>query len=142
MLEWTRRYGDVPVMADWDPARARRLGQDWRIARYHSGDWPSARSGAVLFGSMANAISQAGLTPRAQGVHHDSRTVERRSNRLAVARAAAAEQRPGPDELTRRVRAVADVRRHQDPVSLHAALVDLAGAALAWAEAVDSEQRS
>jgi len=27
MLEWTRRYGDVPTMADWDPARAQRLGR-------------------------------------------------------------------------------------------------------------------
>jgi len=32
-VEWVRRYGDIPTMADWDPARARRLGQDWRIAR-------------------------------------------------------------------------------------------------------------
>jgi hypothetical protein len=21
MIEWTRRYGDVPTMADWDPVR-------------------------------------------------------------------------------------------------------------------------
>jgi len=27
MVEWTRRYGDVPTMADWDPVRARRLNQ-------------------------------------------------------------------------------------------------------------------
>jgi hypothetical protein len=35
-VEWVRRYGDVPTMADWDPARARRLGQDWRIAPPHA----------------------------------------------------------------------------------------------------------
>ena len=28
LVEWTRRYGDLPAMADWDPVRARRLGTD------------------------------------------------------------------------------------------------------------------
>jgi hypothetical protein len=41
ILEWTRRYGDVPAMADWDPVRARRWGHAWRIARYHQGTGPA-----------------------------------------------------------------------------------------------------
>ena len=52
ITEWTRRDGDVPAMADWDPVRARRLGQTWRIAHYRDGDWPSARSVAHHPGSL------------------------------------------------------------------------------------------
>jgi hypothetical protein len=82
LVEWTRRYGDVPTLADWDPHRARRLGQEWRIARYRIED---------LAGSL---------------------------------------------------RALASARRAQDPVSLHAALVDIAAAGLAWAGILGSEWRT
>ena len=34
IVEWTRRYGDPPIQTGLDPARARRLGQAWRAARY------------------------------------------------------------------------------------------------------------
>jgi hypothetical protein len=139
LIQWTRRYGDVPTMADWDPARARRLRQDWRIARYYQGDWPSARSVSLHFGSFASAAAAAGLTPRAQGVHHDRRSAERRANGVVAARATAAAETPGVDQLAEQVRAVAHARQSQDPVSVHAALIDLAGAALAWAEALDSD---
>jgi hypothetical protein len=37
IVDWARRYRDVPTMADWDPTRARQLDQDWRIARYSQG---------------------------------------------------------------------------------------------------------
>ena len=69
----TKRYRDLPTMADWDPARARRLGQDSRIARYLQGDWPSARSVARHFGSFANAAAMAGLIPRAAATQYDDR---------------------------------------------------------------------
>jgi hypothetical protein len=137
-LEWTRRYGDVPTMADWDPSRARRLGQEWRTARYHQDDWPSAASVRFHFGSFAKAAEAAGLIPRSPGVHHDARQAERLSNRLAASRA----NRPpasGPAQLAAQVRAVAQARGSQDPVAVHAALVDLAGTALAWAEAFSAE---
>ncbi|HET9074016.1 MAG TPA: hypothetical protein VFN48_05515 [Solirubrobacteraceae bacterium] len=138
LVEWTRRYGDVPTMADWDPARARRLDQEWRIARYHQGDWPSAASVRFHFGSFAKAIAAAGLIPRSPGVHHDARQSERQLNRLAASKAG----RPpatGPEQLAAHVRAVARARGSQDPVAVHAALVDLAGIALAWAEAFSAE---
>ena len=64
LVEWTRRYGDVPTMADWDPHRAGSLGQEWRIARYHEGDWPSALTVANHFGSFTNAVT---CGPRAFG---------------------------------------------------------------------------
>lgn len=139
LIEWTRRYGDVPTMADWDTARARRLGQEWRIARYHQGDWPSARSVSSHFGSFANAATAAGLTPRAQGVHHHDRQLERRANRFVAARAAAAAPPAGVDRLAQPIRDLALARRSEDPVSTHAALIDLAGAALAWAEVLGSD---
>ena len=58
-----RLYGEVPMLADWDPSRARRLGQDWRIARYHRGDWPSVRTVIARFGSVSAAVAAAGAAP-------------------------------------------------------------------------------
>lgn len=133
LLEWTRRYGDVPTMADWDPVRARRLGQDWRIARYHTGDWPSARSVAVHFGSFAKAAVAAGLIPRERSTHSDGRQAEQAANRQVAARASAAASEPGLRDLAERLRTLAQARRNHDPVSIHAALIDVAGSALAWA---------
>jgi hypothetical protein len=139
MIEWTRRYGDLPTMADWDPYRARRLGQDWRIARYHQGDWPSARSVANHFGSFSAAATAAGLVPRTRGRGQVDRGTEQAANRLAVARAAARSRHPGITDLAMSLRVLAAARRRQDPVSVHAALIDLAGAALAWAGIVGAE---
>src|SRR5206468_3426399 len=98
IVEWTRRYGDVPAMVDWDPARARRLEQDWRIARYRQGDWPSVRTVAHHFGSLLAAIEAAGLTPRARASQHADRRAERAANRHAVARLCAAGLTPGGSE--------------------------------------------
>jgi hypothetical protein len=139
MTEWTRRYGDVPTYADWDPARARRLGQNWRIARYYLGDWPSARSVALHFGSFANAAAAAGLVARRPNLHHDDRQQQRAANRQVVARARASTRVPGQEDLADSLRAVARARTANDPVALHAALIDLAGSALAWAELAGSD---
>lgn len=67
IIEWVRRYGDVPAMADWEPSRARRLRQDWPIARYNQGDWPSLRTVVHHFGSLGAAIAAAGLAARSPG---------------------------------------------------------------------------
>lgn len=133
IVEWTRRYGDIPTMADWDPVRARVLGQVWRIPRYHDGDWPSARSVAHHFGSFAAAVSAAGLVPRPRSSTREEREQARRLNRLAVA--GARSERADARGLADAVRAVAASRQAGDPVALHAALMDLAAAALAYAEA-------
>src|SRR6476646_9282510 len=85
IVEWTRRYGDVPTMADWDPVRARRLGQVWRIARYNDGDWPSARTVVNHFGSFRAAVAAIGLVPRERSSSREEADAARRFNRLAVA---------------------------------------------------------
>lgn len=136
--DWTRRYGDIPTMADWDPARARQLRQEWRTARYYDGDWPSARAVATHFGSFANAATAAGLVPRAQGTRADSRDRERWVNRLAVARTVADETSGGPEALTDQIRTLARARSAGDPVLMHMALIDLAAVALAWAGTLTS----
>jgi hypothetical protein len=133
LIEWTRRYGDVPTMADWDPVRARRLGQDWRIARYNTGDWPSARSVALHFGSFAKAAMAAGLIPRERITRSDQRQAQQAANRQAAARASGAAEQPGLADLAASLRTLAQARRKEDPVSIHAALIDVAGSALAWA---------
>jgi hypothetical protein len=133
--EWVRRYGDVPAMADWDPARARRLKQDWRISRYYHGDWPSARTVAHHFGSLSAAITAAGLQPRLPSSQRADRNADRLVNRNALARLAAAERQPGIKDFAGCLRALALARKVSDPVALHAALIDIASAAIAWAEA-------
>jgi hypothetical protein len=134
MIEWTRRYGDVPTMADWEPVRARRLGQDWRIARYNMGDWPSARSVVFHFGSFAKGVTAAGLIPREPRAHQPQRQAHQLANRQVAARAHRAVAEPGLKDLAASLRTLAQARRAQDPVSLHAALLDVAGSALAWAD--------
>ena len=48
---WTEEYGEAPTMADWEPARARRLGQGWRADRFENGQWPSVRVVRLQFGT-------------------------------------------------------------------------------------------
>jgi hypothetical protein len=139
LVEWTRRYGDVPAMADWDPHRARRLGQHWRIARYRDGDWPSARSVAHHFGSFTNAVVEAGLVHRDRSVHYLDRRPERAANRVRIAHAIAEARRPGVDDLAESLRGLAAARRAEDPISIHVALLDLAASALAWAQICGTE---
>jgi hypothetical protein len=126
-------------MADWDPHRARRLGQHWRVARYQQGDWPSARSVARHFGSFTNAVLTAGLLPRDRGKHHDDRRDEKATNRLRTAHLIAKSRQPGIEDFAASLRRLATARRRQDPVSMHAALIDLAASALAWAQICGAE---
>jgi hypothetical protein len=139
LIEWTRRYGDVPAMADWDTHRARRLRQYWRIARYQQGDWPSARSVGHHFGSFTNAVLTAGLLPRERSTHHDDRREEKATNRLRTAQVIARSRQPGLEDFAASLRALAAARRGHDPVSMHAALIDLAASALAWAQICGTE---
>ena len=139
VIQWTRLYGDVPTMADWDPTRAHRLGQDWRIARFHQGDWPSASIVRRRFGSFAAAISASGLVPRQPGMQRVDRAGERAANRLVTAQRGARTRDPGIEDLARTLSALALARRSVDPVSIHSALIDVASAALAWAEIASPE---
>jgi hypothetical protein len=136
--QWVRRYGAVPALADWDPARARRLDQDWRIARYYRDSWPSTRTVIHHFGSMSAAVAAAGLPPRPVGSHGAPQ-----ANAASVAREAAVRQLnksdrldSGPDSaaLVESLRRLATARRERDAIAVHSALIDVAGAALAWAE--------
>ena len=52
------------MLMDWEPARARRLGHEWRAQRFESGQWPTARMVRWQFGRFNEAVLQAGLTPR------------------------------------------------------------------------------
>src|SRR4051794_13840372 len=62
---WTSEYGDPPAMLDWEPARARRVGQEWRAARFERGVWPTARMVRTQFGRFNLAIEEAGMMPHA-----------------------------------------------------------------------------
>lgn len=137
IIEWTRRYGDVPAMADWDPVRARRLGQRWRIERYHQGDWPSARTVAHHFGSFTKAIVAAGLTPRRRATTRAEQQENQQTNRQALALMRSEELEPGVDDFAACLRLLAEARAREDPVQMHTALIDVAASALAWARVAD-----
>jgi len=105
--------------------RARRLGQEWRIARFNAGDWPSARSVARHFGSFAVAAEEVGLLPRPRSSSREQRAATRRRNRLAVATARHDGSGPAVPGLADAIRAVVAGRKVGDPVAVHAALIDV-----------------
>jgi hypothetical protein len=139
LVAWARRYGDIPTLADWDPHRARTLGQEWRIARYHQGDWPSARTVVNHFGSFSNAVAAAGLLPGDRRTPRVAHSAALAAGPVTVARPAATSRQPGIKDLAESLRILAAARRTHDPVSLHAALLDVAAAALACAGIVGAE---
>ncbi len=134
IVAWTKCYGEPPTQADWDPVRARRLGQPWRILRYRDGDWPSLNTVLYHFGSLGEAVSAAGLTPRRAG-DHGSVTAEHRARNLRVVAeiGVAPGLRVGAPILAAHVEAVALARRSADPQQLRIALLDMASAAINWA---------
>jgi hypothetical protein len=62
--EWVARHGDIPTVADLEPSRARRAGQEWRARRFEAGHWPSAAVIKREFGTLSVAIRSAGFRPR------------------------------------------------------------------------------
>jgi hypothetical protein len=63
LQRWTALYGAPPARADWEPARARRMGHEWRVARFRTGEWPSTRMVCRWFGTFNAAIEAAGFEP-------------------------------------------------------------------------------
>jgi hypothetical protein len=129
--EWERRHGEPPGMADWDPARARGLRQDWRTVRFYEGDWPSIVTVKHHFGTLNRAIAAAGLRPRVRG----ERTV---SGRLRSAATDGPRPARHQQVLASRVRSVADAANSDDTTLLAEALKDLAVTALGWADEVQA----
>jgi hypothetical protein len=65
---WTDVHGTPPARADWEPSRARRMGHDWRVARFLAGEWPTTRMVCRCFGTFNAAVVAAGFRPnRAPG---------------------------------------------------------------------------
>ncbi|MGO9899517.1 MAG: hypothetical protein ACLP0J_07450 [Solirubrobacteraceae bacterium] len=134
IVAWTKCYGEPPTQADWDPVRARRLGQPWRILRYRAGDWPSLNTVLYHFGSLGEAVSAAGLQPRRAGDHGNGTVEDRARNLRVVAEIGAAPgSRGGAPALAAHIEAVARARRSTDPQQLRIALLDMASAAIHWA---------
>lgn len=134
IVAWTKRYAEPPTQADWDPVRARRFGQPWRMVRYRSGDWPSLNTVLYHFGSLNEAVSAAGLQPRHAGDQDNTIALRRARNLVAVAEIAAADGcRSGAPALAQHVDAVARARRTSDQEQLRMALLDLASGAIKWA---------
>ena len=68
ILEWEARHGEPPCSADWNPSLARWRAQEWRVARYRDGVWPSTNAVKRPFGgSFDAAVRAAGLEPRRPG---------------------------------------------------------------------------
>jgi hypothetical protein len=131
---WNDLHGEPPTMADWDPYRARRMGQEWRIARYDNGHWPSMKTVRNHFGRLSAAVAAAGLVPRHQGqMRPQSGIAIDRETRLHLAHLE--RQRAGqttPLVLADAVREVSRAHAADDPEDLRVALIDLAAVALSW----------
>jgi hypothetical protein len=137
IVQWTRRYGEPPTQADWDPVRARRLGQQWRIARYTEGDWPSLNTVLNRFGSLGEAVRAAGLQPRSAGEHGPLGGERCVANLMAAAQAMpVAHRQAGAPALARQITAVAAAKRSGDQERLRIALLDVAAVAVRWASDV------
>src|SRR5262245_48539877 len=121
--EWTRRYGDPPLQADWDVARARKQADHWRIERYRSGDWPSLVTTRWHFGSLSAAIRAAGLEPPVRWEPLDERVQRQLRNALALL--GGQDEGGGAEPVAQAVRDVARARE-QGGDELQAALVRLA----------------
>lgn len=141
---WHERYGEPPTMADWDPYRARRIGQSWRIDRYDEGDWPSAKTVRNHFGRLSDAVAAAGLVPRHQGqARPQPKLMISPEVRLHLAQLRVRRRGQGtPLVLADAVRAVSRAHAAQAPEDLRAALIDLAATALSWAEHTEYEEHA
>ena len=142
--DWARRYGEPPATSDWSPARARNQGQEWRAQRYLAGDWPSVSTVIRRFGTFGAAVRAAGLEPRPRGRHTKARgSFENAVTATLREQLAEANPRCGPAVLAARIRSIAQARVANDPDALRGALVDLAAAALSWADTVtpDASQK-
>lgn len=137
---WNDLYGEPPTMADWDPYRARYLGQEWRVERYDEAPWPSAKSVRNHFGRLSDAVAAAGFVPRRQGQRRaDHNLALDEDVMLHLAHLRLVERGEAP--TTRVAAALRDLtaaRRSSEPGDLRASLVELAAAALAWAGMVDA----
>jgi hypothetical protein len=140
---WHDLYGEPPSMADWDPYRARQIGQEWRISRYDASDWPSIKSVRNHFGRLSDAVAAAGLVPRYQGqqrAHEDVVLSEDIMLHLAYLRTLN-DRRAAGASLADAVREVSRARDSVEPDDLRTALVALAATALAWAQSVHAPTR-
>ena len=132
---WAARYGEPPMMADWDPVRARRLNQEWRQVRYRAGDWPSLNTVLHYHGSLGAAARAAGLAPRPVGGLHAAAAAAHRARTRRLVALEEADTQPGVT-VAEALREVARHRDGGDHEALHNALVMVATAALRWADAV------
>jgi len=132
---WSERYGEPPTMADWDPYRARRIGQAWRIERYDAGEWPSAKSVRNHFGRLSDAVASAGLVPRRQGQRRVQTTavLEPEVELHVAAIRGLADTREPARRLAEAVKLVAAARESGAPADLRVALVEVAAVAMDWA---------
>jgi hypothetical protein len=132
---WSELYGEPPTMADWDPYRARRIGQAWRAERYDAGAWPSAKSVRNHFGRLSDAIASAGLVPRRQGQQRAQATAVLDPEvelRVAAIRGLGDPREPA-HRLAEAVKLAAGARERGDAADLYYALLDVAAVAMDWA---------
>lgn len=132
---WNELYGEPPTMTDWDPYRAKRAGELWRIQRYDDGEWPSTKSVLNRFGRLSEAVAAAGLVARRQGqrrAHNDAQRDLDTLLQVATLRGAGDRSEPSR-RLTDAVKRTAAARRQGDGNDLRAALIELAAIAVNWA---------
>ena len=132
---WSELYGEPPTMADWDPYRARRIGQAWRVARYDAGEWPSVKSVRSHFGRLSDAVASAGLVPRRQGQQraHATAALDPVVELRVAAVRGFGDRREPAQRLAEAVKLVAAARDRGAAPDLQYALIEVAAVAMDWA---------
>ena len=127
---WNELYGEPPTMADWDPYRARSLGQQWRVARYDSAHWPSMKTVRNHFGRLSDAVAAAGLVPRLHGQQRvQPHLVLADATLLHLSYLQTMQRSAAPAEgLAAAIRRVAAARSSREPGDLRTSLMELAAA--------------
>lgn len=73
MRHWRAATGDWPTQLDWTPSQSERRGRTAALAEWRRGDYPSASSVRVVYGSWAAALGAVSTRPRGLPYTHRDR---------------------------------------------------------------------
>ena len=136
IVKWTELYHEPPATRTGLPhapaAPVKNGGMSATTPATGPAPTPSSAASA-----RSTAVTQAGIQPRPRGRHTASRTTIARDAREAIqSQLNTRGLQCGPAVVAARVRSVAAAREADDAALLRSALIDLAAAALSWADVV------
>jgi hypothetical protein len=141
----TEEFGAPPTSTEWEVGKPAKYAEAalakarlWheKAARFDAASYPSNDTVRRFFGSFNAALEAAGFESRPPG-RTPRELTERQVARL---RARSDGMAAGPSQLARQIKHVIEARAARDTLALRAALYDLAATAMAWCEALPTEE--